>query len=205
MINPLLIYCIKKWKIGQRFTHLQNWICAKYNQNQVRVDIRNSNHGVGGRITVEIEYAAITSQMEIMIIFSLISPYTVVIAVCALYTNAFMYSKMIDNLKFIAICGNARYKSESDDYTYQINYLQHFPTFGLFWSILSSQLLIIGFCYSDFDYCIIVTFVAIIIIMDLLFFVLVANKRTQEWINSKTNSVFVPKQLHTHSDLNNEL
>lgn len=114
VINPFVIYFIKR--IEKHFN------C---------VFLTSTKKG----ISIDSQFISITTKLEFFIVFSMISPYIVPIMALALYTNLYIYSRMIEIDRF-------KMKNFAGD---------TFPIWGLFGSCIVGQLLLMLFCRHLFD------------------------------------------------------
>ena len=139
-INPFIILIVKKYDLDIVMKNVLHYIrirfckcCAcKKNKNE---DVGMS-HERGRVIEIDSEYSSLQTKLELWIVFSVISPYLVIIISLSLMTNYIGYYIMINQMGFRVINWNNAY----------------FPFILLFISCLMEQVLIVAFLFDIFNH-----------------------------------------------------
>lgn len=165
ILNPFILYWFKEWNVKHNCCKC---ICCCKSHKHDHESKTSSNLNKKHSKSIDWEYAAIATKMEVAMIFMLISPYIIVLISLGLYSNYVVYSWITQSTRwkivYLGIKRDSAYNMVGiTDYQFSIN---DFPTYIVFMSLIVGQCLFVGFFWVLFDCQVMYAFVVLHVLLD---------------------------------------
>ena len=162
IVNPFLVYFVKKYQIDLRIYNKlvkNDFKCCQCCEGYIE---KTKNE----TIAFDAEYASIATKLDIFFIFMPFAPFILPLIILALFNYFIVFSWITNDLKHqIVGCKISQITMKKHE-EHNIQFWVHFPFYALFFSMILGQLLFIAFSIHIFESWLIMTVIILLVTLD---------------------------------------